>query len=155
MFPATSLSRLCAFSPVTFDELRRELSGAIDSATGAFRGNHAAVAHWDGPNEVVLQLDVPGYLESQLTVDVEDGVLRVSGHREMPQIAGELKHSEGQFGEFSRSFQLPETLDGGAVTAELANGVLTLVIPRKVSVKPSRIPVIARSQPAAASSQVS
>lgn len=145
MLPAATFSRLCALSPVTFDELRRELDGAVESFSNGSRARQLAAAHWEGPNAAVIQLDVPGFTESQLSVHVEDRILKVSGNREIPSMTGELRRSEGQYGEFSRSFQLPETLDTTAVSAELSNGVLTLTIPRKVTAQPSRIPVRVRS----------
>lgn len=144
MLPAATFSRLCALSPVTFDELRRELDGAVESFSTGSRARQLAAAHWEGPNAAVIQLDVPGFTENQLSVHVEDRILKVSGNREIPAMAGELRRSEGQYGEFSRSFQLPETLDTTAVCAELSNGVLTLTIPRKVTAQPSRIPVMVR-----------
>lgn len=89
----------------------------------------------------VIKADLPGVLEAHLDINVHHGVLSVAGHRD----AEERKDGETfalyerQYGSFSRNFALPETADGDRIEAALANGVLTLSIPKKAEAKPRKI----------------
>jgi HSP20 family protein len=80
------------------------------------------------PDGFVLSADVPGVKEADLDITLAAGRLTVAGKRE-------------GFGEFKRAFTLPDTVDGEQVSADLKDGVLTLVVPKKAAVQPRRIAV--------------
>ena len=50
-------------------------------------------------------------------------------------------HAERRYGTFSRSFSLPQTVDGAKVSAEYKNGVLTVRLPLREEAKPRQIKV--------------
>jgi HSP20 family protein len=91
----------------------------------------------------VLEAEVPGLRQDDLDIQVENGVLTISGERKTASDAPDTRYylRERRGGKFSRSVVLPETADGERVTAELANGILTLRIPTREDAKPRRIPV--------------
>jgi HSP20 family protein len=91
----------------------------------------------------VLRADLPGVEEKDLDVAVHNGLLTVSGSRQ----AEDRKEGESyalyerQYGSFSRSFALPDMADGERIDAKLANGVLSLTIPKKAEAKPRKIEI--------------
>jgi HSP20 family protein len=89
----------------------------------------------------VIKADVPGVEEKNLDINVHHGVLSVAGHRDSEERKEGETYAlyERQYGSFTRSFALPETADGERIDALLANGVLTLSIPKKAEAKPRKI----------------
>jgi len=89
----------------------------------------------------VILADVPGVKEEDLDISLHEGVLSISGTRAGEQkVEGEAYYVyERQFGQFSRSFSLPEIADAEKVEARLADGVLTLTIGKKAEAKPRKI----------------
>src|SRR5678816_91597 len=89
----------------------------------------------------VLKADLPGVAESDLDISVHNSVLTVSGARQ----AEERKEGESyalyerQFGSFSRSFSLPDSVDAEKIEAKLDAGVLTLTIAKQEPAKPRKI----------------
>ena len=89
----------------------------------------------------IFKADLPGVKEDDVDISVTGNQLTVSGKRE------EEKREEGEryfayersSGSFSRSFTLPEGVDSEHVSAELKNGVLTLMLPKRPEVQPKRI----------------
>ena len=49
--------------------------------------------------------------------------------------------ASGRYGSFTRSFTLPEGIDGDNVSADLKNGVLTLSVPKKPEVQPRKVTI--------------
>ncbi len=93
-------------------------------------------------DQFVLHLDIPAVPVDKVTVSVEDGVLKVSGEREFTLAEGATpQRRERRFGEFSRSFQLPDTVDEDAIEAAAKDGVLSLTIAKRAQVQPRQIEV--------------
>lgn len=89
----------------------------------------------------LFKADLPGVQEKDLEISLTGNRLTVSGQRE------EEKKNEGDtyyayersYGSFSRSFTLPEGVEPEQVNAELKDGVLTVVAPKKPEMQPKRI----------------
>jgi HSP20 family protein len=94
-------------------------------------------------DEYVIRADLPGVKESDLDISVTGNVIQVSGRREQERKEeGDRFYAlERAYGQFTRSFSLPEGADPDRVTAELREGVLTVRIPKKPEVQPKRISV--------------
>ena len=96
--------------------------------------------------EVVVHMDVPGVTRDQIEIELENDVLTVRGERAFPY--GKEK-GEGRawqrikrgFGRFERDLRVPKGLDPDSIEAALANGALTLRIPKPVPLKPRRIQI--------------
>lgn len=89
-----------------------------------------------------VQADLPGVLPEHLSIQVENGVVRIRGERAHELAEGyKAVRRERVAGRFERSFNLPEGLDGEHAEAELANGVLTLRFPLLPERKPRVIDV--------------
>lgn len=89
--------------------------------------------------------DVPGVKEEDLEVTLENRVLTIKGTRRFERGDRERVLLGRAYGAFQRSFELPEYLDDSQLAAHLADGVLTIRIPKAARAKPKRIPVIGGS----------
>ena len=79
----------------------------------------------------LLKADLPEMKKDDVKVTVEDGVLSVSGERKSLKEDQKRKfhRMERSFGNFRRSFTLPEDADSTKVTAEFRDGVLKVHLP--------------------------
>jgi HSP20 family protein len=87
--------------------------------------------------------DVPGVKRDELEISVSGNRLIVSGHRES-EVRGkeENVHTwERQYGQFSRSFMLPDNVDVDHITSDLQEGVLTIVAPMKAGVRARKVQI--------------
>lgn len=83
-------------------------------------------------NAFELHVAVPGMNKEDFKIDLKDNYLTISGER---KITNEKKDKnfrsiETQYGSFSRSFSLPENVDGTKINAKYNNGILELLIPK-------------------------
>lgn len=84
-----------------------------------------------------LELLAPGYAKDELKLNVEKDILTLSAGTKQSEMPEGQRYTRREFAlpSFKRSFQLPEHTDVDNITAEHANGVLTVSIPKKVEVK--------------------
>ncbi|WP_256354459.1 MULTISPECIES: Hsp20/alpha crystallin family protein [unclassified Variovorax] len=91
---------------------------------------------------ITLYADLPGVSKDRLHLQAESDILTIEGEIDLGLPEGlQSTHSEVALGRFHRSFTLSKELDAARVTAKLAQGVLTLRIPKAEHAKPRRIPV--------------
>jgi HSP20 family protein len=91
---------------------------------------------------------VPGLSADDVQIETEGNVVRFSGETRAPALSADEKvrtlRSEIGYGQFSRSFDLPEDIEADRIEAKLENGVLTLRVPKAEAVKPRTIKVQAK-----------
>jgi HSP20 family protein len=99
---------------------------------------------YDTGSEIVVELDVPGFDEQELAVDVVDHTLTISGTRtsETAEKDKTLRLRERLEAHFERRFHLPNEADTEHVTAEYDKGVLTLHVPRVATAKPRSVKIL-------------
>lgn len=86
--------------------------------------------------------ELPGFTDKDVHVDIHRGVLTVSGERTLRSPEGfSLTHRERGGVKFSRSIRLPDEIDEENVNARMADGVLSLTLPKRADVKPRQIAV--------------
>ncbi len=92
-------------------------------------------------DDFVLRADLPGMSEEDVSIELEDSTLTISGERKAEhQAEGEGYYRvERSTGSFSRSLTLPKGVDAEAVTARFDRGVLEVRIPKPAERKPRRI----------------
>lgn len=97
----------------------------------------------EGEDAYVLTADLPGVPAKDVTIDVTDGVLTISGERaaERSAMRGGYVRVERATGRFSRALTLPKGVDAEAIAASFADGVLTVSIPKPAAIKPKRIEI--------------
>jgi len=90
-----------------------------------------------------LEVDLPGLSKEQVTVNVENNVLTISGERKLgdPGEGEVLRRVERPHGRFSRSFTLPNDVDRQKVGAKFTNGVLKIELPKAETTKPRSIAI--------------
>ncbi len=114
--------------------------GAERTRSGQFfRPNCDIVERED---EILVLADMPGARGEQIDVRFEDGMLTI--HAPVPdrrEPEAEYLLCEYGVGDYWRTFQVSEAVDASKISAEYANGVLTLHLPKAESVKPRRIAV--------------
>jgi HSP20 family protein len=93
--------------------------------------------------DLVITADLPDVTREEIEVTVEHSTLTLRGTRKAPSDVKEeqFRRVERRYGEFSRSFTLPETVDPSKVSAEHKNGVLTVKLPFREESKPRAIRV--------------
>jgi HSP20 family protein len=89
----------------------------------------------------LFKADLPGVKEADLDITRTGNRLTVSGKREAEkeERAETYYAYERSYGSFTRSFTLPEGIDGEHIRADLKDGVLTLVIPKTPEAQPKKI----------------
>ncbi len=99
---------------------------------------------YDTGGELVVELDVPGFDDKDITVTVVDHTLTVSGKRDSDTAVKEkdLRVRERLEAHFERRFRLPTETDSDHVTAEYAKGVLTLHVPKLAAAKPRTVKIL-------------
>src|SRR5206468_9659392 len=92
---------------------------------------------------LVLRADLPGMSEDDVSIEIKDGVLTVSGERKAEQEEkGEgFYRVERAFGLFSRSLTLPQGIDANAINANFDRGVLEVRIPKPEERRPTRVEI--------------
>ena len=118
----------------------REMGPMLLAREPAFMPNFEVSENKDG---YLFKADLPGMKESDLNISLTGNRLMIAGKREFSQ---EQKNdtyyiSECSYGEFSRSFTLPDGADTEHVKAELKDGVLHLEIPKKPTAQTKQIPL--------------
>lgn len=92
---------------------------------------------------VILKADLPEVKKDDVEISIQNNTLTLKGERKMETETKEKQvyRLERRYGSFSRSFTLPPTVDAERATAEFADGVLTLTLPRREEHKPKQIKV--------------
>jgi HSP20 family protein len=112
--------------------------------------NGTSVADWtpavdivEEKDRYVLRADVPGVKPEDIAVNMENGILSVSGerHGESTEEEQGMRRVERVSGKFYRRFNLPETADADEISARSANGILEVVIPKQPEIVARRITV--------------
>ena len=102
-----------------------------------------AVDVYEDEHKVTLKIEVPGIDEKDIDVRVENNVLTVSGERKIEREEKEenYRRVERQYGSFTRTFTLPQTVDTENVSANYDKGVLKVSLPKRAEAKPKQIKV--------------
>jgi HSP20 family protein len=130
------------------NEMNRLFTSVFDtpangSGNGALRRWMPAMDLVETGDHFVLRADLPGLSEEDVSIELEDSVLTISGERKVHETTEREGYSrvERAFGTFSRSLTLPQGVDPEAVTASFDRGVLEVRIPKPEARKPRRIAI--------------
>jgi len=131
------------------DRLQRELSTAFEGAPqirGLARGGYPALNVGTTAESVEVYAFAPGLEPSSIKVDLDRGVLSVSGERarSLPAQSDEkvtLHQAERFAGRFRRVVSLPDDIDPTLVNASYRDGLLRVSVARKAATPPRRIEV--------------
>ena len=92
---------------------------------------------------ITLSVELPGMVKDNVTVNVEDGILTLSGERKLENEEKQDGYTriERSYGSFERTFSLPKTVDQDNITANMESGVLKVSLPKREEALPKQIEV--------------
>jgi HSP20 family protein len=111
-----------------FNQISRIAKGLLDGDGSAWL---PAIDVERGQNELIVRADLPGIQADEIKIEVQNGVLMLSGEHERLNDKNErayVRH-ERRYGSFMRSIPLPEGVDPSQITAKTSDGVLEITIP--------------------------
>jgi HSP20 family protein len=85
--------------------------------------------------------ELPGVPRQQIRIEVHDGQLTLHGRRDARVACEQYHQVERGHGEFSRAFRLPHGVEADGVSAQLKDGLLTIVVPKTPNPGPRRVDV--------------
>ena len=89
-------------------------------------------------DKIGIVAEIPGLDKNQMSVDVEEGTLTISGdkHHTLEDSGAKVLRRELKQSSFKRSFELGELLDGDNISANFKDGILSISIPKVKPEKP-------------------
>ncbi len=95
---------------------------------------------YENDDEILLHADMPGVTKEDVSINVDNGKLFISGVRSL-ETTGAANWEEFGNVEYQRTFSVPQTIDVSKVNAELKDGVLRLHLPKSEAAKPRQIEI--------------
>jgi len=134
---------LTHFDPLSSIRLFEDAFTRMVNEPRATRPWSPAVDIYETENELVLKADVPEVESKDIDVRVENQTLTISGERKFEQenTSKGFHRIERSYGNFVRSFAVPNTFDTDKISAGFKNGVLTVTLPKKEAAKPRQVKV--------------
>ena len=128
------------------DELFDDFMSAGSSPTGLAQSLgdfRPSLELGETESEYKVTVELPGLRPEEVEITVDQGMLTVRGekHREERKTEKNVEYSERAYGRFARKVQLPRSVAADKISANFANGVLTVTIPKGEEARPRRIPL--------------
>jgi len=127
-----------------------ESTNAKPTAESASAAEHTRSGAYYRPNvdilenedELIMVADVPGADGKSIDIHFEDGALSLLA-KVSPRQREDVEYLVREYGigDYYRTFQVSESIDASKISAEYADGVLTLHLPKTEAVKPRKINV--------------
>ncbi len=124
-----------------FDDVMNGVAGTALGTAEASRSYVPAIDVRANTDEIVFVCDVPGLKKDDLEITLEADTLTIKGQRRYEGDENDRVWLGRAYGSFERSFTLPDVVDPEHMTADLADGVLTIRVPKKPEAKPRRIEI--------------
>ncbi len=104
---------------------------------------HPVVDMFENDDKILIKAELPGVDKKDISVDVKDRVLTLSGERNYDHEVKEENYyrRERAYGKFKRAFNLPAEVDPDKIKADFKDGVLKIELPKPEAQKPKRITV--------------
>ena len=140
---------------VRWEPARELASMEIDRLNRMFESfyNDAFSRAWTPPvdifetadHQLIVKVEVPDMKREDIGITFENGVLTIRGERKRDESVKREHYQrlERFYGQFSRSFTLPSTVDAAKISATYKDGLLTVVLPQREEAKPKQIEVVA------------
>jgi HSP20 family protein len=125
----------------TLDRMFDDVIGSMLGTATSTRTFDPSIDVHASDSEVVFVCDVPGIKQDELEVTLENHVLTIKGTRKFEGKENEQVMLGRAYGSFNRSYPLPDYVDDENLTARLADGVLTIRIPKQAKAKPKKIQI--------------
>lgn len=139
------------FPLTTFEDLRGEMDRVFDTFSGGGASplsrtrSFPAVNVWEDADSIFVEAEVPGLTMDDINVEVTGRELTIKGEIKSPEVEGKNVHRQERWqGSFSRMMTLGTDVDTEKVEAVLREGVLTITMPKSVSARARKIPVLTK-----------
>jgi HSP20 family protein len=129
--------------------LQQRLHRTLGGGANRERDEETSLGAWIPPVDIeedkeklVLTAELPGFREDQIEIQMEGGVLTLRGERKFEEESknGKAYHRvERSYGQFVRSFTLPNNVDRENVQARFSDGLLRIEVPKREEAKPRQI----------------
>jgi HSP20 family protein len=98
---------------------------------------------FENKDQIVLEAELPGMKREDFDLTIENNVITLRGERrfEKQDDTDNYHRVERSYGSFTRSFTLPQSVSADGATAEYANGVLRVTLPKREEAKSRRIQI--------------
>lgn len=128
---------------VEVDRLNEMFSSVFGEPLGKTAWTPAVDIYEAANHDLVIKAELPAMKKEDIKVTVEQNVLTLEGERKFDDaVAKDQYHRlERGFGQFRRSFTLPQTIDGSRVAAAYADGVLTVTVPQREEAKAREVAI--------------
>ena len=93
-------------------------------------------------DKILVRAEVPGIRQEDISIEFENGLLTLRGERKLEKTEGVTWHRvERIYGNFSRSFTLPRSVDPERIAATYREGILEIEVPKREEAKPKHIKI--------------
>jgi HSP20 family protein len=93
-------------------------------------------------DRILVRAEVPGMKQEDISIEFENGLLTIKGDRKLEKSEGVTWHRvERIYGNFSRSFTLPRSVDPERISASYREGILEVEVPKREEAKPKHIKI--------------
>jgi HSP20 family protein len=97
---------------------------------------------YETQNSLNVVLEMPGVDKNAVNIRVENGILQVEGRIDFSKYEGLMPlYTEYNIGNFGRTFRLSDVIDQNKISAEMTDGVLSVVLPKVEKAKPRTIQI--------------
>ena len=131
--------------------VRERVNRLFEEAVGGASEAGEAAGTWspvvdiyETESEFVVKAELPEVKQSDIIIKVEENTLVIEGERKLQQAIEGYHRIERAYGRFTRSFLLPGSVDQCAIKAALKDGILDIVLPKKLEILPRQIEIIER-----------
>ena len=116
--------------------------GRMDNEAGMGMWN-PAVDLYEKDDHFVIKAELPGVNKKDITIDLKDRVLTLSGQRSYDNEVKEENYyrRERSYGKFQRAFTLPADVDSDKIKAEFNDGLLQIEVPKPEQQKPKKVTI--------------
>jgi HSP20 family protein len=122
-----------------FEPFARFATGDEDLVSGTWV---PAVDVAETQEKIIVRAEVPGMRQEDISIEFANGLLTIRGDRKLEKTEGVTWHRvERIYGNFSRSFTLPRTVDPEKISASYREGILEIEVPKREEAKPKHIKI--------------
>lgn len=143
--PFNSRYGIMPFSGSSFSNFEKQLEKVFGSLPSLFdvggywisdSGSRSARPSWfEHDDAYVARVEVPGVERKEVSIEVDDDMVRLSAKRKSKSKKGESSIS------YSQTFSIPDGVDAAKAGAEFEDGVLSITFPKAEVLKPRKIEV--------------
>ena len=149
--PTRNAREVLPFDPFrNFQQRFNRLFGEMFEPTMTWPEENWSVTTWapacdiyETDNEVVVKAELPEVKKENVHVNIENNLLTIRGERKFEEETKKENYHrvERRYGEFTRSFTLPNFVDPNKINAEFKDGVLRVTMAKREEAKPKQIEV--------------